>query len=396
MTAFSHPALIKAVQQGDLQAAESILYRLAYEDDFNGTDSEGNTALHMAVKRSDAAMVQLLLDYHVDPNRVNHYGDMPLHLALARNYYWKIFDTALTAQARGPIIRALIEARADVNAVDGDNKKPISLLCAPRNPEWGLDDFDNDGQGIMAALIERNADVQCVDEGNNTALHFPVRGCAEALIAANADINARNIEGDSPLHRAVKHCDLNALNALIDAGADLSSTNNAGDTPLSLALKFRPMRPGFWQALINFNSLHSPLGDTFFRRHCDGSQTMRVEPIIRALIMNTSPATSTQDHQTPLWQALTAIIPGVGGAHERIAQELIANNFDINTPGPDGLSPLSLALLKGNRDLVLALINRQATPVPEDLQRARNAFGNEDAITQQLQAYFQSRNKGAK
>jgi ankyrin repeat protein len=57
------------------------------------------------------------------------------------------------------------------------------------------------------------------------------------LIEAGADPNAQNMDGATPLHRAVRTRCAGAVRALLDQGADPAICNKNGSTALQLALR---------------------------------------------------------------------------------------------------------------------------------------------------------------
>ena len=56
------------------------------------------------------------------------------------------------------------------------------------------------------------------------------------LIEAGADPNAQNMDGATPLHRAVRTRCAGAVRALLDHGADPAIRNKNGSTAMQLAL----------------------------------------------------------------------------------------------------------------------------------------------------------------
>lgn len=90
---------------------------------------------------------------------------------------------------------------------------------------------------LARALIEAGADIRALDEEGMTPLHFAASGNAptvlRALVEAGADIEARKNEfGWTPLHFASER---EAVNALVEAGADIDARDSDGDTPLHVA-----------------------------------------------------------------------------------------------------------------------------------------------------------------
>ena len=55
------------------------------------------------------------------------------------------------------------------------------------------------------------------------------------MIENNSDINAKDINGDSPLHHAIRNSSLKITNILIQNNANVNIQNNSGETPLHFA-----------------------------------------------------------------------------------------------------------------------------------------------------------------
>lgn len=129
--------------------------------------------------------------YFLDRIRKHIYaGDTALHVAAAA--YWKDFAQALVA------------AGADLRARNRRGAEPLHA-AAVGSP--GADTWD---PGAQAAMIGW-------------------------LIDAGADPNAVDMDGVTPLHRAVRTRSAAAVGALLAGGADVGRKNGSGSTPLRLA-----------------------------------------------------------------------------------------------------------------------------------------------------------------
>lgn len=89
----------------------------------NETDAEGNSALHIAVKRNYYDMVYILLN-RTSIISTNHAGQTPLHVAVQ--------DDAIQLI---PIIYFLLSKSIDINAVDNDGKTALDYACEQGNEE---------------------------------------------------------------------------------------------------------------------------------------------------------------------------------------------------------------------------------------------------------------------
>ncbi len=88
--------LIENVKNKNLKAVEALLNS---GEDVNGTNAQGNTALHYAVATNNADMVKLLLQHNADMNAQNTKGWSPLSIAEKKNV-GNIYDILEAKQAK--------------------------------------------------------------------------------------------------------------------------------------------------------------------------------------------------------------------------------------------------------------------------------------------------------
>ena len=90
-------------------------------------------------------------------------------------------------------------------------------------------------------LIDAQADVNAVDSYGRTPLHFCARmgltPMAEKLVSMGAHVNARNQLGSSALHYAAMDGHTATCQKLLKLGADVGSINDAGSSARALAEK---------------------------------------------------------------------------------------------------------------------------------------------------------------
>jgi len=148
------------------------------------------------------------------------------------------------------IVRVLIAAGADINKGD-ETRSPMYLAIGTSQIE------------IVRELLRAGADINKLYDNGDSYLHmatyygtydFPYEGTREEspeiiykeaaefaeimrlLIAAGADVNKANKYGKSPLHIAMNKSNAEIIKMLIDAGADINKADKYGKSPLDLAI----------------------------------------------------------------------------------------------------------------------------------------------------------------
>ena len=263
--------LIAAVKAADVDAVRSLIVDRGV--DVNQAAPDGATALHWAVHRNDAALVDLLLAAGAGVSTANRYGVQPISLA-AENGDAGILEALLAAGADpnaalpggetvlmtaartgdAEAVRVLLVRGADPNLRDGFRGQTALMWAAARN-----------NAGAVHALAELGADVRAktgtaarAPLGNRlfyappptgfTALLFAARGghveAVRVLLAAGADVDDTLSDGQSALVVAVANANWELAGYLLDRGAD-PNLAGAGWNALHQLVRTRRMNTGF-------------------------------------------------------------------------------------------------------------------------------------------------------
>ena len=111
--------------------------------------------IHTAVENGDISRLRELLE--TDPGCVNirdePYGFTPLQAVIYRVKSWHPY---------GEIMRMLLEAGADVNAVDQWGQTPLHLAASCHNEQMGME--------IAGILLTKGADIRARDLHGCTAI----------------------------------------------------------------------------------------------------------------------------------------------------------------------------------------------------------------------------------
>ena len=168
-----------------------------------------------AAEQRNMALVRTLLDAGADVNAVQADGMTALH--------WAVYhDDTVTAAL-------LVRRGARVNTVNRYGVPPLSLACTNRNAE------------IVKLLLEAGADANASLRGGETVLMTAARAgsadAVKALLAHGANPNARERREQTALMWAAAEGHAQVVRALIDGGADPRARLKSGFTPFFFAVR---------------------------------------------------------------------------------------------------------------------------------------------------------------
>lgn len=253
----------------DMDMVTALLARGA---DLNLRDKDGETALHYAVSFDHLELAQTLLNAGADPNIPNttlaektNPNDPDRYLDNET-----VLIIAVKRDHDGDFIKTLLDAGADVNAQDIDEKTALMYAA-----EFGLlnavtvllaggadvDAQDKEGKtalmraigelyldvDVATALLAGGADPNVRDVDNWTALHYAVSMDYPTILAQLLEdertvVNAQTKEGYTALMLAAEYGRVNAVKALLARGADALLQNAEGKTALELAVNLECVR----------------------------------------------------------------------------------------------------------------------------------------------------------
>lgn len=232
-------------------------------------------------------------------------------------------DSLLLCAAMNPspeVMRLLLKTGLDVNARDQRLTTPFFRAASfNTNPE------------VLRLLIEAGAEVDIRDDDGDTPLHQAAFGNNDGprivafLLELGMDPDARNSFGETPLTTVCRYLmppekASRIVRALIEAGADVNARTNVnaegtgGATPLLLAAV------GFGQDLLSVRMLVEAGADVNARATGD---------LFR------------------LNKGQTAIFPSIIGRNRELLPLLIELGADVNLQDDEGLTPLDVALGRG-------------------------------------------------
>jgi ankyrin repeat protein len=342
------------------------------------------TALHRGAQRSGGEMVKLLLDAGAEVNALDGEGDPPLeYAASARN-----LAAAKTLVARGadvnlakgywtPLVRAI--SRGDLAMVQ-------FLLASGANPNLHCPVMDavhtNSGRPpvydrILTALIAAGGDVNCKEKDGDSPLTMAVEKkqpeAVRLLLEANASVNVRNRNGDAPMHMVSNQYDSEETQShqiaagLLQHGATLDAVDEAPLLEKCARLGWTDVGAALVKRGV---SLKGDAGGEALRQAAEYGQ---VE--IARIFLQAGANASAGDDRTPLQYALGAYEKRTVDPARRfeMVQLLVSSGAKVNLRIPASgyvyQQPLYLSLI---------------TLSPPDLKIARFLIAHGAAITPNL------------
>lgn len=285
----------------DTKAVVDLLSVLITSRNVLSTDSQGNNALHVAVKRNASIPVlEFIIKADPDVNARNKDGDTALLIATRKNYK----DAGLL----------LLESGADIFTVNTKDESPLRFAFMDVQTEsWILSKERLESQDGMGNRPIHYASLWKMDEA------------LQRLIKRGVSMNARNLNGETALFSAVRADSPKTIEILVRGGTTIDANNPAsrdsfGNTPLHCSVQNR--------SLSSIDKLCS-LGISIDARNMIGKSAL-------------SSACQSQDYES--------------------CEMLLRHHADVNSTDPTGRSVLTESVIIGNRKIIELLLKNGADP----------------------------------
>ncbi|MFN7038500.1 MAG: ankyrin repeat domain-containing protein [Alphaproteobacteria bacterium] len=188
----------------------------------------------------------------------------------------------------------------------------------------------------VKSLLKEGVDVNSTDRLGHTGLHLASYqghlNIVKILLENNADLEAGAVKSqyERPIHYAAKNDQTEILEILLEKGAKLNATDINGATPLHLAAR---------QGKINS---------------------------VRFLIKQ--PGVEIDKQNDREWY--TALHMASYYGHDKVVEELINNEADIEREDSTGATPLYLAVIENKLDAARTLLESGANPLPTNKEQS--------------------------
>ncbi len=208
-----------AAQAGDLETVQVLLKHGVNVDE---KDGDSNTPLHLAASINWEKMVAFLLEQGANTEaRTLHGQSTPLMMACMKGLGG--MDS----------VEALLQAGADVEAVDKYGNRPLSLAIRAANSRLI--------ERLLGAKADPNGGPALDTLHLSVAMEVPSEEVKEGwphpfdqLLKAGANPRIQAEDGSTLLHFAAQHGELLYFQALLGLGADPMVRNQSGQTALDV------------------------------------------------------------------------------------------------------------------------------------------------------------------
>lgn len=228
-----------AEEFSDARSAQLVRILAQSGAEINRYCLEGQTPLHLAIRKNKFETVKALISYGAIPSFASENDELPIEVAaklgltdIVRYLEW--VQKAITPKLGG--IYAEIASLKGSHVAEWLKGKSVPLdrllMCAAGyNPD----------PEVVQNLIHAGANVRATDlHGKTPLIYAALRNknlkVMFGLIQLGAEVNTYDAQGNTPLHVAVLHdLSIDVVRGLLLAGANPSVINHDGATPYQLA-----------------------------------------------------------------------------------------------------------------------------------------------------------------
>jgi hypothetical protein len=360
--------LMGSIVDGDTEAFRSFLQTNDPEADVLGRTADGVDALMIAANFGRKEMVEILLNRGSDVSGQDRYGNSALTLALLRS-------EADTLENHENVLSLLLAAGADPTealryAVSHD---AISLakkaLALGADPNTRLQDgspltyeaLERDNTEMAIVLLNAGSDLNCDGRGGATllvkAVHNGNHAFASMLLERGVDPNSNDENETTALMHAGLKGHTQLLNTLLASGADHTRKNHARQCATYLA-----SRSGNYEIAVNLSRIGGDAiqGEYLLSEHGKTEWLGRMRSAWLEWVLSQSKVKSE-------WFAelMGSIVDGDTKAF-RSCLEATDPEADVQGRTADGVDALMIAANFGRKEMVETLLNSGADVAAQD------------------------------
>jgi len=281
-------------------------------------------------------------------------------------------------------IEWLRDTGADVNAVDSGGQSPMQHVVASGKtqavrillaaPNCDLTVCGNNGKSLLQLAGDRDGEIgQLLRAALDKKLVDCVKasGCSvktvEALIRAGADVNVKGIKTATPLHYAVYCAHEEVVRTLLQAGAYPNAVDKSGRAPLHVIAAAK--------TVCSLSSAEKMIAD-LLDAGADAALAINDGRTLQQLASQER----WKSFQQAMGKQLVREVQKADADGARIRMLLDAG-ADPNVNGEDGKSALHHAIVRGDSQLAVSLLDKGANAAAHgtgrDFQQCADVFGQE-------------------
>jgi ankyrin repeat protein len=324
----SGEALHFAVRAGKLPEVKRLVNAGTPVD---ARDALGGTPLLDAAFAGYTDIADFLIQHGADVNARHHEaGSTPIQYAV------------LTG--RIAMVRLLLQAGAQTKGDYRDGQSLLHVAAARGNAP------------VIDALVEAKADVQALDANENTPLDSAVlhgqTAAVESLLRHHADAKYTHpIDGRGALHEACMRGYSSLVVPLVEAGADPTARDRFGQTPLDIALAYK--NGSTVAALLRLGQKLKESQKV--AEETMESATLRGQTEIARILLDNG-----FDANKPSANGSSYLNDAALKGQKKMVQLLLEHGASVSSVNQSGGTPLHDAALGGNTDVVTLLLDKGA------------------------------------
>jgi ankyrin repeat protein len=334
-------ALMAAVDTGDKNSLSLLLLALPRNpqeavNTVNLQDNtEGKTALIIAVEKNDADSASVLLAHSADTAAANKALQTPMMIAV-KNKNAGLLKTLIAADQTE-------HQGTTINAEDAHGETALLYAIRAQSKE------------MLDMLIAAKADAVSPDRSGVNPLMIAAEVGDEAigarLIESGAKADSADKSGNSPLSIAIRHSHPGFVRLLIDKGAN-PDFHTTGTLPLEVAINTEPFDATLFETLL----LHSKQAGNLDASILFDAISHKNAALAKTLLDHGISAKAVNPRgETLLYQAIE-------NGLEDAALELIDKGADINQTGVPGITPIERATKHNEIKVVTKLLSLGVSP----------------------------------